>query len=773
MRRPRTERLDPEPSGDSLTVLDAPGPVPELRPDTDAPIQQAMFDPHARGAVATGQVPRRSRRRRAQIGRRISRLQESILVLAAVSVYCATTVVTIRDAASVYLSPDGAHYLGEANNYLGRGVLDFTHPPAFPLLVAFTRAVAGPLPGVLLAMTIGVGLMYLAVYFLLRQWLPVVPALFGTSVGMLMPITAELLGWSGGAELLGIAFGVLTLACFEWWCRSGGLRGVAVGGALGLTIISHPFGVAIVLFTLGVRWVVELIHRGRVGVGWGPAGLLGIGTVAVVALPFGLVAIGYYSGIASPGSSAVGPPDLGALGPLLSWSTRENRLLLGLTVASLGAPFITFRRGATAISAALATAIVLTPILLNFDSSYRSRSIYYVPVIVAIAGAFAWVRGARWSQGRLDKRRRLALGAVILVLIPVSIATIGFVPRIQNAVPYYGPLKSDDVRLIQSLSGQPGAVATSWSGTDVSQGASMSWFMSGLAGRRAYGPSGPWLQSQPSEIRSGQDMERAFAGTAGIDNGALQISTLAAPDRQQSALAGPDRPETDIQASVPGVYSGFYFPYLVLNEAGNEYPVPINSQAGVATHVVGGMAWSYPSSGAEADTLHEALTLRGNQVTVGMRLDSGRSGIWNVHLRPAAGQYWSSLVPGEHSVTIDQTVGGQMLSATITSTTPNIIFNYEPTDPLTGGQSIAVNTTGASLNFRIVVSGVAQPTNGNRAFNQLQMLNRYKVTDVVVFKSSGTLDLFDSPCFTQGPESSSLAVFKVACPSSASGGHLR
>ena len=315
--RHRVNGLNGHANTRSVPNSPAVGPSPDLAYNDDPVFFRFVaVPPHQDLAGIRGKVPETSWQ--------ITRLQEVCLLATAVTAYCLTAVLTIRHSIAVYLPPDAAHYLGEADNFLGRGVLGFTHPPAFPLLTAAARAAVGPLSAVLVAMAVGLALAYVSIYLLLRQWLPVFPALFGTSVGLLMPITAELLGWAGGAELLGFAFGMLTLACFEWWCRCGGYRGFAVGVAFGLTIMSHPFGALVAALCLGVRWIVEITHRRRLDTGWEPTGLRGLCSVLVATAPLAVYSLSYYTGVDSPGSVTLGLPAPSTLSTLLTWSTERT-----------------------------------------------------------------------------------------------------------------------------------------------------------------------------------------------------------------------------------------------------------------------------------------------------------------------------------------------------------------------------------------------------------------------------------------------------------------
>ncbi len=181
-----------------------------------------------------------SRRAGAPANQRINvgRWTEPIAVAGVVGVYIAVVALVIARAPRVYLPADAAHALGEADQLLGRGVLDFAHPPAFAALVVVTRGVPRPGPRCSGGLPAALMFMWVAVYVLLRQWSRPVPSLVGTATGMSLPLIGELLGWGGGAQLLGIAFGVATLAAFERWTRRG-RGGALVGVGVGLSALAH------------------------------------------------------------------------------------------------------------------------------------------------------------------------------------------------------------------------------------------------------------------------------------------------------------------------------------------------------------------------------------------------------------------------------------------------------------------------------------------------------------------------------------------------------
>src|SRR5262249_49935736 len=80
------------------------------------------------------------------------------------------TLERLTGSVSLFLSPDGAHYLAAADTLLGNGVRPVAHPPAFPLLVAAARAVVDQPGQVHVALAVSLGLFVVALYVLCRQF---------------------------------------------------------------------------------------------------------------------------------------------------------------------------------------------------------------------------------------------------------------------------------------------------------------------------------------------------------------------------------------------------------------------------------------------------------------------------------------------------------------------------------------------------------------------------------------------------------------------------
>ena len=64
------------------------------------------------------------------------------------------TVERVSSLTGLFLTPDGGHYLADADAVLGDGARELRHPPLFPVLLAIVRAFAGELDGFLWTMAL-------------------------------------------------------------------------------------------------------------------------------------------------------------------------------------------------------------------------------------------------------------------------------------------------------------------------------------------------------------------------------------------------------------------------------------------------------------------------------------------------------------------------------------------------------------------------------------------------------------------------------------------
>ena len=174
------------------------------------------------------------------------------ILLVAISV-AAGTLWVLSQTIDLYFPADAGEYVADARALLGVGVREIRHAPLFPLLVALSLGPLGPVSSTQLSMAIAIFLLPISLFLMVRQWLPIVPSLIAGSVAALTPMTADLVGWAGGATFIGLDMMVLTIATMEAWLREKGKQGPYVGLFAGLTVMAHPFMAAGMFLVLIVR----------------------------------------------------------------------------------------------------------------------------------------------------------------------------------------------------------------------------------------------------------------------------------------------------------------------------------------------------------------------------------------------------------------------------------------------------------------------------------------------------------------------------------------
>ncbi|MDP9233905.1 MAG: hypothetical protein M3P01_05075, partial [Actinomycetota bacterium] len=111
----------------------------------------------------------------------------------------AVSAITLFTTVHVFLPPDGAHYIADADALRGAGVRPLRHPPLFPALVALFTLAFDDVSAFQVALFVSLALFIIGIYVLLRRWMTPEASLIGTAVGAFLPTTAEILGWGGGA----------------------------------------------------------------------------------------------------------------------------------------------------------------------------------------------------------------------------------------------------------------------------------------------------------------------------------------------------------------------------------------------------------------------------------------------------------------------------------------------------------------------------------------------------------------------------------------------
>lgn len=694
------------------------------------------------GVVTSG--PWRSRvRRMARLG--VWREAPRLVVVVGGVIFLTFSV--LRSSVSLYLPPDGAHYIADADALIGNGVRRLLHPPAFPTLVAGARTVVGDVAAFQVAMGVSLGLLIVALYVLLRRWASPGPSLIGAACGVLMPVTAELLGWGGGATLLGIAFLLFSLDAMEAWIAGRRLSGIAVGLTLGLSALSHPFVFMAASFFLGTRWVLLLARRRRLGWGWDPLGLRGMASAVAPLVLAIVVAAPYYLGLQGGGGFGLRTPSPEGLPSLLSWALGDNPLPWLLLCLGFLAPLAFGDRGQVTYVMSIGLMLLVSTTSIRVDDSYVTRVAYLLPIVVAIGVGCATERLLNpFTRLTRTTRKPRALATAIVLTVVGVLAFSSYGPRLQRSSVFYAALDPEDVLALEELRGHGnGVVATSWEANRYGHGVSNSWFLEGISKRRAFGPSQPWLSTVREQREAGLDMQRFFAGTEGIENGALQMT--AAP------------PGVRADPAVQVWSEGFYFPVLYSNSLVNTYPAAFTDHS--SREILGDtVTWTF-RNGAGEPVLRQTGWLDGAQIVIHYELVSDAPpGDWSVWFWPAYGMHWSDVRSGTGMVEARQSLPDEDIGFRLIADGAEVA--YDQVESRFGVEAIQIRETdSATLTVRLEFDMGARP-GSVQGFTEQEIIERRDISDVVVWKSTGWQDRFDrDDCYALTRESSGLLVYRV------------
>ncbi|MGQ0797181.1 MAG: hypothetical protein ACT4OI_04845 [Methanobacteriota archaeon] len=680
--------------------------------------------------------------------REILRTAPAPLIVLVGVVNAFATLSAISSTVDLYFAADAAHYVTDARALLGTGVRELRHAPLFPALVA-TLLWLGEVPAFQVSMGIALLLLPVGLYFMLRAWLPPVPSLLGAAAASVAPMIGELTGWSGGATLIALDMIAFSLGAMERWVREGKRQGFLVGLFTGLTVLAHPFMATGLLAVLGLRWVAHGVRRRRFRLDWSPLGARGVASFFGTTGAVSLAAAGYYTRLR--GATPWIAPDLVRPFTILLWGVRDNALLLFFVVLGLGLPYFANRRSLVVVTGAVFGFSLLVPFLAGWDISYNLRVVYLLPIMIgAGVGLLAHLGWEELAAHRRDPRAEAAIvGALLLAATLGAAAGFGYGAAIRISAPYYQRVHAADLAAFDYLEAGTGTVATSWSDGFYDEGKVNGWFVEGLSNRRAIGSGAPWTWTLSDVGESELDLQRFFAGSVGIENGALQVA--ASPTGR---LADPA-----IQANV----DGFYYPLVYVNGPANAYPVSVLEGA-TPTRLADGFEFRHAATNG-TETIIEEVRLDGSRVTISFRLEGGAvaSGDWDVWVWPAYYQPWSDVSTGVDEVSASTRYRPASVRLTVSPLDADGEVGYEEVHPVWGVQAIEVRRLGApSIAFEVSATGVEAPSDV-AIFDERGIAIRHDLTTVLVWRNTGWTFRFEADaCYTRAFETPYLVVYEIA-----------
>ncbi len=758
-RPSRLEDVDDDVDQDEPGDDNAAGAPGDSRdPDDSDDSGDDASDPHVASEPRTND----GRRTRRQIRREVA-LSFSVSIGVA-----AVLAMAIRRATPLWLPLDASHFVAEAEWLRGsRDILPTIHPPVFPAMVLAIDRITTPWTAVLLAMCASYAVLHLAIYALIRQFHRPTVAAAATAVAAMTPVSAEILGWGGGANLLGTAFAIGALAATERWVRE--RRGAwLVGVLIGASIATHPVAMMLVMYLVGFRigWAL-LVHlrdarRRTAQLGaddrpsampadsseeteahrrprrFRPSSVLGWATVALAAAPFVGVSLYYYLGIQSPGQSALGPPDLSVLVNLLAWAGREQTFIFVMNVAAVLSPFFAFHRASQASSMAVVTLLVLGTALVKGDPSYQSRFIYVLPVLIAFAVAELGTPVVRALASR-QRRHDPIMPVLVTTAAVMVLAQSGFAVRLDAAIDFYERVEPEDLALLSGLPSTDGVVASSHYAQSTAE--PTSWFLNAATGRPAWSPIGPWLSTVGVETRAGATMQRYFAGQVGIENGRFQVAVTGTPEGYYSI-------------AVATLDDDYYTPLFDLDVARTRWPFPVVS---AEARLLSEREVELILFGSRrAQKIEMKIELTDEDVTLEAESGVRGSNDWHVVLTP--GKAWQVSRLASSELFVEHVFGDRLLSSNVR------VSNVDAPARAT------IYNTGDPIDFDVVDSGrfglVWTATDGfvdpitSESFDEQDLADSLDVRQVVVWRNTGVAERFNTDCYSLLDSSANLVSFE-------------
>ena len=675
---------------------------------------------------------------------------EIIAVLVLALVFAAFARHVILGTVDLYLPPDGAHALAEARFLQGERAVNFIHPAVFPSVVLVARTLFGRESGFLMAMLAAYVCVWASLHYLVRQWHRPITAHLATATAMSLPVVAELFGWGGGANLLGLAWLAAALGSSEAWCRRGGPRGLAVGAFLGLAVLTHPFVAIVAIGCVGVRLAFELaVHRVALEGRWGARSPLGWMTVVVGALPGTLAALPYYRGLQDTGTGPLGTPDLAAVIDLFAFTAREGFPILVIEIAAILGIIWGSSKGMRWIGFALLGVMLTFPLVVRADANYLVRGMYLLPIVTAVGVAVLLERlDALLDARQVDTRSFRRLTVVGLCI--VALASGGFGARLALGAKSFKRIESADVAAFDRLRDGNGTVVTSWARNSYAE--RLSWFASGLAGRRAVGSIAPWFSTRLDETTEGRDALRLFAGHTTLGNPRVLVGVGPTSELTSHALLLAMR--------------GYLTPsaFFGLASAGTKEDTSNVIVEGTT------LRWDVVEQGRTVGTGTARIEGASTIITY-EAVDQGPRNGWLFALRPTAGVTWPQAFAGpDPKATFHQNVYSSTLPVQLSASSDSIV-EYEAAAPQFGGPAMYVQSAGPKLEVRVtpgrgipdeleprVQAEISPPV----VSHETAILRRYDVDHIVAWRSAQLDHRFEgAPCFEVTDATPNLIVYAV------------
>lgn len=408
---------------------------------------------------------------------------------------------------------DGGNWLAVARGYLGESVMsaDVGYPPAFPLLLSLLLLVAPPITALVISALIGKSLLVIAVFVCCRP-LGRPYALAAAACAGVAGAQLEAFAWGGYPQLMGTAFGLLSVFNAIRWLEQRERRSLAFALGLGiLTFATHELVSGLILLAVPVAILHWLLSSMASRADW----LRAIILACAFLVPGGIQVVLSMVANADSGVVAVlnpyGVSRLESIGQI----TRDAALPW-ILVGALGIAAFALRESGHRVASLTVGSSWSVAGLAFFLVTAESRGLLLTQVGAIILASVVvrrmFERIGRRQTDQPGSRIAFRFG-VILVISMLSGISAGGLVAYSAAISWYGVANQEVLRSLDWLyaNSKPDDVVIASAGPN---GNPTGWWIEGYGERRTYTGVDVRSLSFPEERAQAETANLIFTGEA-------------------------------------------------------------------------------------------------------------------------------------------------------------------------------------------------------------------------------------------------------------------
>lgn len=449
----------------------------------------------------------------------------SLLISCVIALIAALLAYYVLSERPIVPSADAGDVLAYGNTVFGEGVIPLRYPPLVPAMVHVGSWYFGPIESLRVVAAVGIFALTMSAFALAYVLGGPVAGVLAALLASFAPATAEMVGWYGVPNLMGIAFVMLAWACLvrdiekPSWLS---LSGLALASAL--TVAAHHLAAFFLATSLGIICVSALVTKAW---SW-RRGLLTAAGIAVLSLPSFPAYIGYvtHAATAGRGSSIDFATIYDGVASVhrVMGATMVGGVLFGL-VWSLWRLGTGTRDAATHLMLGGSAGFIAVYLLLLNAQNIPARMPYFMlpPTVVLLGVGLGKRKGA--SRPLSARVTPTAAFVAVLLLFPA----LNYGPHLNAATSFYSFQDQADLealRFVRENTSRDAVILPLTTGFESGQagGYHYSWWIQGLGERRAMLSGNAYYLTFDDQIQETEEAAIVAAHGYTIDTGAYWLT---------------------------------------------------------------------------------------------------------------------------------------------------------------------------------------------------------------------------------------------------------